>query len=266
MKQTIPLYQVDAFTDQLFRGNPAAICLLDTPRDAAWMQAVAAEMNLSETAFIRQTGGGYELCWFTPTTEVDLCGHATLAAAHVLWQQKLISLGTSANFNTRSGVLSARHTEEGIELEFPATPASPTSPPENLLPALGVTRAEVLRSRFDYLVVIDSVDELRMLAPDFQRLCTIDTRGIIVTAHSPQSEYDFVSRFFAPRSGINEDPVTGSAHCTLAPYWGARLGKQQMRAMQASTRGGVLGVHLKDTEQVILSGQAVTVLSGVLHD
>jgi PhzF family phenazine biosynthesis protein len=266
MQQTIPLYQVDAFTDQLFGGNPAAVCLLNTPRDAAWMQAVAAEMNLSETAFVQQTGSDYELRWFTPTTEVDLCGHATLAAAHVLWEQKLLSLDTQAKFHTRSGMLTACHAGEGIELEFPAVPASPASPPADLLPALGATRAEVLRSRFDYLVVIDSVDELRMLTPDFQRLCTIDTRGVIVTAHSPRGSYDFVSRFFAPRAGIKEDPVTGSAHCTLAPYWAERLGKQRMRAMQASPRGGVLGVRLTGTNHVTLSGQAVTVLSGVLHD
>ena len=250
MKQTIPLYQVDAFTDQLFRGNPAAVCLLNTPRDATWMQAVAAEMNLSETAFVWQPGSGYELRRFTPTTEVDLCGHATLAAAHVLWERKLLSLDTQVKFHTRSGMLAACHTEDGIELEFPAVPASAASPPADPLPALGVARAAVLRSRFDYLVVIDTVNELRTLAPDFQRLCTIDTRGIIVTAHSPQSSYDFVSRFFAPRAGINEDPVTGSAHCTLAPYWAERLGKQRMSAMQASPRGGVLSVRPTGTDQV----------------
>jgi PhzF family phenazine biosynthesis protein len=265
MQHTTSLYQVDAFTDQLFGGNPAAVCLLNTPRDAAWMQAVAAEMNLSETAFVQQTGSDYELRWFTPTTEVNLCGHATLAAAHVLWEQKLLSLDTQAKFHTRSGMLAACHTEDGIELEFPAVPASPASPPADLLPALGVTRAEVSRSRYDYLVVIDSEDELRMLTPDFQRLCTIDTRGVIVTAHSRQSEHDFVSRFFAPRAGINEDPVTGSAHCTLAPYWARRLGKQRMSAMQASARGGVLSVRLTGTDQVTLVGQAVTVLCGDLH-
>lgn len=197
---------------------------------------------------------------------MDLCGHATLAAAHVLWEQKLISLDTPASSNTRSGVLSARHTKEGIELEFPAIPASPASPPDDLLSALGVARAEVSRSSFDYLVVIDSVDELRILAPDFQRLSALDTRGVIVAASPSADDYDFVSRFFAPRAGIDEDPVTGSAHYTTGPYWGERLDKQQMRGMQASTRGGVLGRHLKGTDRVILIGQAVTVLSGVLHD
>jgi PhzF family phenazine biosynthesis protein len=265
MKQTIPIYQVDAFTDQPFAGNPAAICLLDNHKDAAWMQAVAAEMNLSETAFVQPADSGYDLRWFTPTMEVDLCGHATLAAAHVLWERGQLSLDTVVSFNTHSGVLTASYTDRGIELEFPAAPAMPAAPPDDLLAALGITSAEVLRSNFDYLVAINSEDEIRALAPDFQRLREIDTRGVIVTACSSSGNYDFVSRFFAPGAGIDEDPVTGSAHCTLGPYWADRLGKQQMRALQASARSGVLSVILQGNDGVILGGQAVTVLSGKLH-
>ncbi|MEN8131944.1 MAG: PhzF family phenazine biosynthesis protein [Pseudomonadota bacterium] len=265
MKNKIPIYQVDSFTSQPFFGNPAAICLLNMEADSAWMQAVAGEMNLSETAFIRPEGSSYDLRWFTPIMEVDLCGHATLAAAHVLWEQGLLSRKVPANFNTRSGLLCANYTTAGIELEFPATPASPATPPADLLPALGLNQAEVFSSKFDYLVTIGSTDDLHTLKPDFDRLRKIDARGIIVTAPSSTSDYDFVSRFFAPRVGINEDPVTGSAHCALGPFWAGRLGKVRMLAYQASPRGGVINVRLDGNDTVILGGHAVTVLSGELH-
>lgn len=260
------IVQVDAFTAEPFRGNPAAVCVLAAPPSEAWMQAVAAEMNLSETAFLNVHDDGYHLRWFTPTVEVDLCGHATLAAAHVLWSEGHLPQTETARFHTRSGLLTARMTPDGwIELDFPATPPVADVPPGiavTLAEALNVTPLHVGRSRFDLLVEVATADAVRALTPDFARLATLATRGVIVTSGA-DGEVDFVSRFFAPASGIPEDPVTGSAHCCLAPYWAAKLGKSTFLARQVSPRGGTLRVTLAG-ERVRLAGQAVTVMRGEL--
>jgi PhzF family phenazine biosynthesis protein len=255
---------VDAFTAAAFRGNPAAVCLLDRERDEPWMQSVAAEMNLSETAFLLQRDDGFSLRWFTPTIEVALCGHATLASAHALWEEKILADDQRARFYTKSGILTADRKGEWIELDFPATPAQPSDAPEGLLDALGVAHATYIgRNKFDYLVEVDSEETVRALAPDHARLRTIPVRGVIVTSRSTNADYDFVSRFFAPGSGVDEDPVTGSAHCCLAPYWSERLGRTELTGYQASARGGIVRVAV-DGARVKLRGNAVTVLRGEL--
>ncbi|HEV8616847.1 MAG TPA: PhzF family phenazine biosynthesis protein [Methylomirabilota bacterium] len=259
----VPIVQVDAFTDTPFRGNPAAVCVLETGRPAAWMQDVAREMNLPETAFVEPGADGFGLRWFTPAVEVDLCGHATLASAHVLWETERLPPSAQARFHTRSGVLTAERCASWIELDFPATPAAPVEAPAGLVAALGVTPKSVGRSAFDYLVEVDSEQTVRGLAPDLRALVRIDTRGVIVTAAADAAGHDFVSRFFAPRAGIDEDPVTGSAHCCLAPFWSARLQRREMTGYQASARGGVVRVRIEGT-RVKLGGQAVTVLRGEL--
>ncbi len=259
----LTIVQVDAFTDKPFAGNPAAVCILPGPKDDRWMQDVAREMNLSETAFLHRENDGYRLRWFTPAAEVALCGHATLASAHVLWQDGHVPDGAQAWFHTQSGLLTAERRGDWIELDFPATPAAPTQPPAGLVEALGVVPQSVGRSRFDYLVEVETEDVVRRLAPDFGALGRVEARGVIVTSRASTPGFDFVSRFFAPRAGVNEDPVTGSAHCTLTPFWSQRLGKQEMVAYQASQRGGVVRVRLQG-DRVILGGQAVTVLRGQL--
>lgn len=259
----IACLQVDAFTDRPFAGNPAAVCFLDRAADAAWMQAVAAEMNLSETAFVSPSDHGFDLRWFTPTTEVDLCGHATLASAHALWSEGLVDADVVIPFHTKSGVLTCTRSGELIELDFPATPAEPADPPPGLLAALGVEPSFVGRTKFDKFIVVGSEETVRALAPDFAALRKLGPRGVIVTGRSSDERYDFVSRFFAPGAGIDEDPVTGSAHCCLAPYWGAELGKLEMTGFQASPRGGVVHVRL-DGDRVRLGGQAVTIFRGTL--
>jgi PhzF family phenazine biosynthesis protein len=261
----VQLFQVDAFTEAPFRGNPAAVCLLDgsDPSDA-WMQSVAAEMNLSETAFVGRNGSDWSMRWFTPTIEVALCGHATLAAAHVLIEEGLLARGATARFHTNSGVLSATRTGDLIEMNFPAKMATPCSPAEGLIEALGMHPMHVARNDLDYLVELPSEDDIRSLKPDFAMLRRIPVRGVIVTSRATTPGFDFVSRFFAPGSGIDEDPVTGSAHCALAPYWAPRLGKRQFIAYQASPRGGVLYVKLSG-ERVLIAGRAVTVLRGELR-
>jgi PhzF family phenazine biosynthesis protein len=258
------LYQIDAFADAPFTGNPAAVCLLgDREVDAAWMQSLAEEMNLSETAFLRRQDGDWSLRWFTPTIEVALCGHATLASAHALFEEGLLPADGTARFHTKSGVLTARHVGDLIELNFPATFAEPTGPADGLIDALGAHAISVSRNSFDYLVEVATEDEVRGLKPDHARLRAIPVRGVIVTSRASTPGFDFVSRFFAPASGVDEDPVTGSAHCALAPYWAPRLGKQAFVAYQASPRGGVLRVTL-DGDRVRLAGRAVTVLRGDL--
>ena len=257
----IPCLQVDAFTDRPFAGNPAAIVLLDEPRDEGWMQSVAVEMNLSETAFVRPLEEGYELRWFTPAFEVDLCGHATLAAAHVLWTEGVAPDSEPIRFHTRSGILTATRSDRLIELDFPATPAEPTTPPDGLLEALDVQPSFVGKSLFDKFVVVESEDVVRGLSPDFVKLKSITMRGVIVTSTSRDPQFDFISRYFAPAAGINEDPVTGSAHCCLGPYWSQQTGKAELTGFQASSRGGVVQVKIRD-DRVILGGQAVTVLRG----
>ncbi len=262
---TLSIVQVDAFTAKPFAGNPAAVCVLPAPGDAGWMQRVAAEMNLAETAFLHPLDDGYNLRWFTPTVEVDLCGHATLASAHALWESGRLAPDAEARFHTRSGLLTARRSGDWIELDFPATPPEPAEPPADLARALGVTPLYVGKTRFDYLLELESEDAVRAVRPDFALLRELGVRGVIVTGPASTPGLDFVSRFFAPGSGIDEDPVTGSAHCGLAPFWGAKLGKSEMVGYQASARGGVVRVRLNGT-RVALGGQAVTVLRGELAE
>ena len=259
-----PIFQVDAFTDQLFKGNPAAVCILKEPREATWMLSLAQEMNLSETAFITPCENGYNLRWFTPAVEVDLCGHATLASAHVLWEEGILNADQEANFFTRSGPISARKKGDWIEMDFPEQAAVKTAVPHGLASALGVTVDEVYNNGMDYLVLLDTAKTIHELEPDFQELKKINTRGVIVTSPADTAEYDFISRFFAPRVGIPEDPVTGSAHCCLGPYWSERLGKDTLLGFQASSRGGVVRVTVKKSI-VVLGGQAVTCLRGQLQ-
>ncbi len=260
---SVPIYQVDAFASGPFTGNPAAVCFLETEADAGWMQSVAMEMNLSETAFLVPREDGYELRWFTPATEVDLCGHATMASAHALWDSGRLPATDTARFHTRSGWLTAKRTRDGIELDFPATPAEPMDLPEGLADLLGSVPKFAGRTPFDLLLELTDAEELRDLNPDFAGLSRVPVRGYIVTAPSDVPEYDFLSRFFAPAENINEDPVTGSAHCALAPFWADRLGKTEMTAYQASPRGGVVNVCLAG-DRVLLRGQAVTMLRGDL--
>jgi PhzF family phenazine biosynthesis protein len=258
------LLQIDAFTDQPFRGNPAAVCLLDRERDSAWMQSVGAEMNLSETAFLLPRGDSWSLRWFTPTVEVDLCGHATLASAHALWEEQLLPPGETARFQTRSGLLTAKQNGAWIELDFPTTPAQPAEAPAGLLEALGVTSPRYIgRNKFDFIVEVASEMDVKKLNPDHARLRQIPVRGVIVTSRGANGEYDFVSRFFAPGSGVDEDPVTGSAHCCLTPYWAERMHKQDLVAFQASRRGGMLRLRLAG-DRVKIGGRAVTVFRGEL--
>jgi predicted PhzF superfamily epimerase YddE/YHI9 len=260
---SLPVVQVDAFTDRPFTGNPAAVCLLPAPGDDRWMRDVAREMNLSETAFLHPERSGYRLRWFTPVVEVALCGHATLASAHVLWQDGHLDPDRPARFHTQSGELTAQRRGDWITLDFPALPAAPVEPPPGLLEALGGRARAVARSRFDYLVELDDEDAVRRLTPDYAALARVAARGVMVTSRATDSEFDFISRFFAPQSGILEDPVTGSAHCTLGPYWHARLDKASLVAFQASPRGGVVRVEVREG-RVTLGGRAVTVLRGEL--
>lgn len=260
---TLPIVQVDAFTSEPFLGNPAAVCVLPEDRDPSWMQKIAREMNLSETAFLRQRADGFGLRWFTPAVEVDLCGHATLASAHVLWETGRLQPTETARFHTRSGLLTAVRRGEFIELDFPAKAEERAEPPPGLVEALGATPRYVGRNQFDYLVELETEEAVRNLRPDFTRLATVAARGIIVTSRSATPDRDFVSRFFAPAVGVNEDPVTGSAHCALAPFWSQRLKKDKLVAHQISERGGVLKIELNGA-RVRLGGQAVTVLRGEL--
>jgi PhzF family phenazine biosynthesis protein len=257
MTQTI--YQVDAFTDHPFAGNPAGVCLLSEAAEAAWMQRVAREMNLSETAFLVRQVDGFDLRWFTPAAEVRLCGHATLASAHTLWQTGVLQPGEQARFHTLSGLLTADRRGAWIEMDFPARPARPVAPPAGLTEALGVAPKFIGRDADDYLVEVESEAVVRNLKPDLTALGKLEVRGTIVTARSADPVFDFVSRFFAPAVGVNEDPVTGSAHCCLTPYWAEKLGKVEMTAYQASARGGTVRVRLAG-ERVKLSGQAVSVM------
>ena len=261
----IRLLQIDAFAADAFRGNPAAVCLLESERDDTWMQNVATEMKLSATAFLLPRGDGFSLRWFTPAIEVALCGHATLASAHALWEQGALALGETARFHTKSGLLTATRDGAWIELDFPAILEERADPPPALLESLAIEKpVYVGRNKFDYLVEVESEEAVRKLDPDHARLRTVPVRGVIVTSRASNGEFDFISRFFAPGSGIDEDPVTGSAHCCLAPYWSTRLGKQEMTAFQASKRGGVVRVRLAG-DRVKLGGQAVTVLRGALE-
>ena len=260
---TTPLFIIDAFTDRPFAGNPAAVCLLDGDRDDAWMQALGSEMNLSETAFVRPIEGGFGLRWFTPAVEVDLCGHATLASAHALWESGSLAMNQPARFQTRSGWLIANRHGDSIELDFPAKPATPADPPPELAKALGTKLKWAGNNRMDWLVEVESAEALHALKPEIALLATLPVRGVIVTCASDKPGFDFLSRFFAPAAGVPEDPVTGSAHCCLAPYWAAKLGKSEMVGFQASKRGGVVQVRIAG-DRVILGGKAVTVMRGEL--
>jgi PhzF family phenazine biosynthesis protein len=258
--QRIPMYQVDAFAGRVFSGNPAAICPLENWLPDAQMQAIAAENNLAETAFFVRNGTGYKLRWFTPAVEVDLCGHATLASAFVILND-LAPGQRSVSFETKSGVLTVTREGDLYSLDFPSRPPEPCDKvsPE-LVPALGGKPEAVLAAR-DYLVVYGSEDELRSLRPDMAALMNIDRFAVIATA--PGSEADFVSRFFAPAKGVPEDPVTGSAHCTLIPYWSKRLGKQKLHAYQVSPRGGELWCEDRGV-RVTMSGKAVRFFEGTI--
>jgi PhzF family phenazine biosynthesis protein len=261
-----PITVVDAFADQPFGGNPAAVCILPGAAPESWMRLVAREMNLAETAFLHRAADGFALRWFTPTVEVDLCGHATLASAHVLWQLAYLSMDEPARFHTRSGLLTATRDGDRIVLDFPARVASELTPPESLLPALGIKAPRwVGKNQYDYLVEVGSEAEVRGLTPDHGTLARLPVRGAIVTSLAEAGRpYDFVSRFFAPGSGVAEDPVTGSAHCALAPYWRPRLGRDAMVGYQASARGGTVHTTVKG-DRVLLGGTAVTVMRSVLQ-
>jgi predicted PhzF superfamily epimerase YddE/YHI9 len=258
------LYQVDAFTDEPFRGNPAGVCLLEAPEADEWMQLLAREMNLSETAFLHPAGDGFHLRWFTPTVEVDLCGHATLAAAHILWETGRTPSGSTIRFDTRSGMLGACRDGRWTVLDFPSTPAEACEPPPGLAAALGVVPSFTGRSRFDYLVEVSGESDVRGLRPDISALGRLPVRGVMVTAPSDRPGVDFVSRFFAPAVGVDEDPVTGSAHCCLGPHWSRRTGKTRLTAYQASARGGIVTVEVSG-DRVRLGGQAVTVMEIALR-
>ena len=257
------IYQADAFTHQPFHGNPAAICLLDSPRDDAWMQALAQENNLSETAFLEKKANGYNLRWFTPAAEVLLCGHATLASAHILWDHGHIAKDQEILFSTVSGILTTRLLDDWIEMDFPAEKAEIVKAPDFLEEALGTSGLACGKNRMDYLVELADEQSLRSLRPDFRMLERLDARGLIVTAKSDHAPYDFVSRYFAPNFGIDEDPVTGSAHCCLGPWWSQKFGKDELTGYQASARGGVVRTHWKG-DRVLLQGQAVTIMEGEL--
>jgi PhzF family phenazine biosynthesis protein len=261
---SIPVYIVDAFAERAFQGNPAAVCPLTEPADVDWMQRVAGEMNLSETAFIVPQGDDFNLRWFTPRVEVELCGHATLASAHLMWEQNLAPRDEPIRFQTRSGLLTCRRAGERIELDFPAEPPHPVPSMPELTAALGAEPLSVGRNRFDVIAEFATEADVRALRPDFGLLGRIRARGIIVTAPSADRQFDLVSRFFAPAVGVDEDPVRGSAHCCLGPFWGARLNKTELLAHQISARGGIVGIRLAGA-RVVLSGKAVTVVAGQLR-
>lgn len=257
-----PIALIDAFASAPFEGNQAAVCLLDGDKPEGWMQQVAAEMNLSETAFLTKMEDGYALRWFTPKAEVDLCGHATLAAAHFLYEQGLLEQDATARFHTRSGLLTASRGEAGIRLDFPAEPVEQAVAPEELIQALGLIPRFVGRNRMGYLVEVDSESTVRTLKPDLALLGALPVQAVMVTSRG--SAYDFVSRVFLPAIGIDEDPVTGSAHCALAPYWQRRLRKDELLAYQASRRGGELRLKLGQ-DRVFITGKAITIMNGRFH-
>lgn len=257
------IFQVDSFAGQMFRGNPAAVCMFVENMPDQWMQNMAAEMNLSETAFLTKVDDGFKLRWFTPATEVELCGHATLAAAHVLWETGELDEAAAAKFYTKSGVLKAVTNGGWIELDFPLEEEQEAEPPQELIDGLKVPFLYVGMNRMDYLVEVESEEVLRQIRPEREILSRLSNRGVIVTCPSEDASYDFISRFFAPALGIDEDPVTGSAHCCLGPYWKRKLGKDQFTAYQASARGGMLKLRVAD--RVYISGRAKTVFSGEIN-
>ena len=257
----VPIYTVDAFTSEPFKGNPAAVCILPGPADPGWMQKIAREMNHSETAFLHGANNQYALRWFTPTVEVELCGHATLASAHILWESGLAETDKAIAFHTLSGRLTATLEREWIELDFPAAELEPGDLSDAVLDALGVSPTAILHSGEKYLIELEDEEEVRRVKPNFAALRKQPGRGIIITARSDVQGVDFVSRYFAPWIGVNEDPVTGSAHCLLGPYWQKKLARNHMTAKQVSRRGGVLRVRMSG-ERVYIAGQAVTISRG----
>ena len=261
---SLPLYQVDAFSPVPFRGNPAAVCLLDHPRPDAWMTALAAEMNLSETAFVLPEGTGYRLRWMTPKVEVRLCGHATLASAHILFETSKAAPNDTLHFHTLSGELTARQVDGWIELNFPVKSVAASEPPAGLMEALGVQPVWVGRNEQTYLVEVEDEETVRSAQPNHAALASLPLRYVLLTSRGRSGgAYDCVSRYFAPGAGIAEDPVTGSAHCYVIDYWGQKLGKDQLLAYQASARGGELRL-VRQGERVLIRGQAVTILRGEL--
>jgi PhzF family phenazine biosynthesis protein len=262
---SIPIFQVDAFTAEPFKGNPAGVCLLSKPAEPSWMKSIAAEMNLAETAFPLPEGDSFRLRWFTPAVEVRLCGHATLATAHILWEEGVLAPTEEARFETLSGRLTARRDGDLIELDFPSRPVQPKLPAwiDSVVGVLGFKPLFVGMSAEDILIEAADEGTVRSVEPDFALLRSLPARGVIVTSRSADPQFDFVSRFFAPAVGVSEDPVTGSSHCVLTPFWAQRLGKASMTAYQASARGGVLYVRL-DNDRVRIAGRAVTVIRGQL--
>jgi len=259
----VRLFHVDAFTGKPFAGNPAAVCILDEPRDAVWMQDVGAEMNLSETAFVEPAEDGFGMRWFTPAVEVDLCGHATLASAHVLWEEGIAPDGLDIRFHTRSGVLTCHRRSDRIEMDFPARPVVEVDPPHAIVDALAIEPLASVHSQACYVFELASEADVRAVQPDFNRLRAVPDGWACVTAAGGSGGFDFVSRFFAPQAGIDEDPVTGAAHCALADFWSKRSGRTDFRAYQCSSRGGVVHARVEG-DRVHLGGQAVTVLRGEL--
>ncbi len=257
------LFQVNAFSDQAFNGNPAAVCLLDTAKPDSWMQSVAAQMNLSETAFLTPLGNAFSLRWFTPLKEVDMCGHATLASAHILWQQGIADKQDTIHFDTLSGELTATLQNDCIELDFPRLSLKPIETPRELIEILGITPTFSAMFGEKHLFEIEDQQQLEQLTPDFSALKSIPARGVSITCKSRDSKYDFVSRYFAPWVGINEDPANGSSHCALTPYWANHFGKNELTAYQASERGGELTLRLAG-DRVKISGKAITVLKAEL--
>ena len=260
----IPLFQVDAFTSEAIRGNPAGVVILPQKMTDQWMQAVAKEINLSETAFLLKEQDGFSLRWFTPKIEVELCGHATLASAHILFEKGYLEPNLTANFNTLSGSLCASTSAGWITLNFPSLSLEQIPISDQIIRALGFTPKDVFKTDVNILVEMENPDDVKKFTPNFLRLAELPFQGLIITARGGNDKYDFISRYFAPRVGIDEDPVTGSAHCSLAPYWAQKLNKQEFNAYQASERGGVLKVKLEN-DRVLLKGQAVTVFSGNLE-
>lgn len=259
----LPVCVVDAFADKPFAGNPAAVVFLDAPRDDAWRQSAAAEFNLSETAFVEEEGGAFRLRWFTPTVEVPLCGHATLAAAHALWESGRLPPSVPAKFETKSGALSARRDGEWIVLDLPAQSVTPAKPPPGLLAALADTPLAFCENEGVYLLEMDSEETVRRAAPNLTLWSSLTKKGLILTAVARRATHDFASRCFFPADGIPEDPVTGSAHCALGPYWSERLRKPVLTAYQASKRGGFLLVRPKGG-RVEIGGRAITAWRGML--
>ncbi len=257
MNQKITL--VDAFADRPFSGNPAGVCILTEPRDASWMQNIAMEMNAAETAFLHPEQDGYRLRWFSPLVEIDLCGHATLASAHILWEDGHLPKEETARFYTNSGLLTAVRNNNWIEMDFPAERETAIETPPGLSEALGTELVYVGQNRFDILAEVTSEEMLRMLNPDLAFIAKLPCRGVMVTTRSDSPDYDFISRFFAPSAGITEDPATGSSHCCLGPYWSKKLNKSEMIGYQASRRSGLIKIKLNG-ERIILCGKAVTTL------